>query len=83
MLIPRRLLGGTRLAQLALHNGLSTYTGYRYPHEGLTVLAAGARGLTTALERAKRAGLTLLNLDGTVVRPARVTAPGPNGADLW
>ena len=53
------------------------------PDEGLTVLAAGAPDLATALERAKAAGLTHLNLDGTVIRTDRVAAPGPNGADLW
>jgi hypothetical protein len=40
-------------------------------------------GHPTALERAKAAGLTHLNLDGTVIRTDRVAAPGPNGADLW
>lgn len=47
------------------------------------MLAAGAPDLATALERAKAAGLTHLNLDGTVIRTDRVAAPGPNGADLW
>ncbi|GGJ50327.1 hypothetical protein GCM10010121_071760 [Streptomyces brasiliensis] len=45
--------------------------------------AAGAPDLATALERAKAAGLTHLNLNGTVIRTDRVAAPGPNGADLW
>jgi hypothetical protein len=36
-----------------------------------------------ALERAKAASLTHVNLDGTVIRTDRVAAPGPNGADLW
>lgn len=83
VLILRWFLDGTRLAQLARDNGLSSSTAYRYLHEGLTVLAAGAPDLHTALERAKTAGLTHLNLDGTVVRTDRVAAPGPNGADLW
>ncbi|KUJ33578.1 transposase [Streptomyces sp. NRRL F-5122] len=83
VLILRWFLDGTRLAQLARDNGLSSSTAYRYLHEGLTVLAAGAPDLNTALERAKAAGLTHLNLDGTVVRTDRVAAPGPNGADLW
>jgi hypothetical protein len=39
--------------------------------------------LSTALERAKAAGLTHLNLDGTVIRTDHIAAPGPNGADLW
>jgi hypothetical protein len=83
VLVLRWFLDGTRLAQLACDNGLSVSTSYRYLHEGLAVLAAGAPDLTTALERAKAAGLTHLNLDGTVIRTDRVAAPGPNGADLW
>lgn len=83
VLILRWFIDGTRLSQLARDNGLSSSTAYRYLHEGLTVLAAGAPDLATALERAKAAGLTHLNLDGTVVRTDRVAAPGPNGADLW
>lgn len=83
VVILRWFLDGTRLSQLARDNGLSTSTAYRYLHEGLTVLASGAPDLATALERAKAAGLTHLNLDGTVIRTDRVAAPGPNGADLW
>jgi hypothetical protein len=83
VLVLRWFIDGTRLSQLARDNGLSTSTVYRYLHEGLTVLAAGAPDLATALERAKTAGLTHLNLDGTVIRTDRVAAPGPNGADLW
>ncbi|MFD4977517.1 transposase family protein [Streptomyces sp. NPDC058424] len=83
VLILRWFLDGTRLSQLARDNSLSSSTAYRYLHEGLTVLAAGAPDLATALERAKAAGLTHLNLDGTVIRTDRVAAPGPNGADLW
>ncbi|MFJ9032890.1 transposase family protein [Streptomyces sp. NPDC102274] len=83
VLILRWFLDGTRLAQLARDNEVSSSTAYRYLHEGLTVLAAGAPDLHTALARAKAAGLTHLNLDGTVVRTGRVAAPGPNGADLW
>ncbi|WP_437107331.1 HARBI1 family protein [Streptomyces flaveolus] len=83
VLILRWFLDGTRLAQLARDNDLSSSTAYRYLHEGLTVLAAWAPDLHTALERAKAAGLTHLNLEGTVVRTDRVAAPGPNGADLW
>lgn len=57
----RWFIDGTRMAQLARDNGLSTSTAYRYLHEGLTVLAAGAPDLDTALRRAKEAGLTHLN----------------------
>ena len=83
VLVLRWFVDGTRMSQLARDNGLSSSTTYRYLHEGLTVLAAGAPDLSTALERAKAAGLTHLNLDGTVIRTDRVAAPGPNNADLW
>jgi hypothetical protein len=83
VLVPRWFIDGTRVCQLARGNGLSTSTAYRYPHEGLAVLAAEAPDLATALERAKAAGLTHLNLDGTVVRTDRAADPGPGGADLW
>jgi hypothetical protein len=43
VLILRWFLDGTRLAQLARDNGLSSSTAYRYLLEGLTVLAAGPR----------------------------------------
>ncbi|MGW1543275.1 HARBI1 family protein [Streptomyces sp. NPDC002309] len=83
VLILRWFLDGTRLTQLARDNRISVPTAYRYLHEGLTVLADHAPDLSTALERAAAAGLTHLNLDGTVIRTDRVTAPGPNKADLW
>ncbi len=83
VLVLRWFPDGARLAQLACDNGLSVSTSYRYLHEGLAVLAAGAPDLSTALERAKAAGLTHVNLDGTVIRTDHVAAPGPNGADLW
>jgi hypothetical protein len=83
VLVLRWFIDGARLVQLARDNGISTPTGYRYLHEGLTVLADHAPDLSTALERAAAAGYTHLNLDGTVIRTDRVAAPGPNKADLW
>lgn len=83
VLVLRWFVDGTRLVQLARDNGISVPTAYRYPHEGLTVLADHAPDLSTALERAAAAGYTHLNLDGTVIRTDRVAAAGPNGADLW
>ena len=82
ILVLRWFVDGTRSAQLARDNQISVPTAYRYLHEGLTVLADHAPGLSTALERAAAAGCTHLNLDGTVIRTDRVAAPGPNGADL-
>lgn len=83
VLVLRWFIDGTRLAQLARDNTISTATTYRYLHEGLTVLADHAPDLSTALERAAALGYTHLNLDGTVIRTDRVAAPGPNDADLW
>ncbi|WP_329296219.1 HARBI1 family protein [Streptomyces sp. NBC_01455] len=83
VLMLRWFVDGTRLVQLARDNGISLPTAYRYPHEGLTVLADHAPDLSTALERAAAAGYTHLNLDGTVIRTDRVAAAGPNKADLW
>lgn len=70
----RWFIDGTRLSQLARDNSLSTSTASRYLHEGLVVLAAGAPDLRTALARAKEAGLTHLNLDGTAIRTDRIAA---------
>ncbi|AQW48453.1 transposase family protein [Streptomyces violaceusniger] len=83
VLVLRWFVDGARLAQLARDNGISLPTAYRYLHEGPTVLAVHAPDLSTALERAAAAGYTHLNLDGTVIRTDRVSAQGPNGADLW
>lgn len=58
-LVLRWFINGTRLPQLPRDDALSASTAYRYLHEGLTVLAAGAPDLATALERAKEAGPTL------------------------
>ena len=83
VLVLRWFLDGTRPAQLATDNAISTSTVYTYLHEGIDVLAAHAPDLEQALTQAREAGLSHLNLDGTVVRTDRVSTPGPNGADLW
>jgi len=83
VLILRWFLDGTRLTQLARDNRISVPTAYRHLHEGLTVLADHAPDLSTVLEHTAAVGFTHLNLDGTVIRTDRVTAPGPNKADLW
>lgn len=83
VLVLRWFIDGTRVAQLARDNGICLPTAYRCLHEGLEVLAAQAPDLKDVLENAKAAGLTHLNLDGTVIRTDRVAALGPNGADLW
>jgi hypothetical protein len=73
----RWFVDGTRLVQLARDNHIAAPTAYRYPHEGLTVLADQAPDLSTAPERAAAAGYTHLNLDGTVIRTDRVAPVGP------
>jgi len=79
----RWFLDGTRVAQLAVDNGIGKSTAYDYLHEGIDALAGCAPNLTEALAAAKAAGAGHLNLDGTVVRTDRRSHPGPNGADLW
>jgi len=83
VLVLRWFIDGTRLSQLACDNGLSTSTAYRYLHEGLTVLAAGAPDLTTALgaREGGRADTSEPRRHRHPHRPRR--RPGPNGADLW
>lgn len=83
VLLLRWFLDATRVAQLAADNTIGTSTVYTYLHEGIDALATHAPDLEQALVRASEAGLTHLNLDGTVVRTDRVSTPGPNGADLW
>src|SRR3954454_10128849 len=87
----RWFLDGTRLAQLAADNAISTSTAYRYLHEGIDVLAAQAPGLRGALLAARAAGHSQVQLDGTLIRTDRCSAPGPAGrrgrpevrVDLW
>jgi hypothetical protein len=83
VMVLRWFLDGTRVKQLARDNNIGRSTAYRLLHEGIDVLAAQAPDLKTALERAAKAGLTHLNLDGTLIHTDRISAPGPNGADLY
>ncbi len=83
VLLLRWFLNATRVAQLATDNRIGKSTVYAYLHEGIDVLSAQAPDLEQALARASEAGLSHLNLDGTVVRTDRVSTPGPNRADLW
>lgn len=83
VLVIRWFLDGTRVAQLAVDNGIGGSTAYRALHEGINTLAGCAPDLAQAMAAAKAAGHGHLNLDGTVVRIDRCAAPGPNGADLW
>jgi DDE superfamily endonuclease len=91
VLILRWFLDGTRLAQLAADNVISTSTGYRYLHEGIDALAARAPGLRGALLAARAAGHTHVHIDGTLIRTDRCSVPGPTArtdrpdrrVDLW
>ena len=91
VLILRWFLDGTRLAQLAADNAISTSTAYRYLHEGIDVLSAAAPGLRGALLAARAAGHTHVQVDGTLIRTDRCSVPGPTlrrgrsaaRVDLW
>lgn len=84
VLVLRWFLDNTRLSQLRRDNTIGKSTAYRYLHEGIDALAARAPDLHTALEAAKAAGHTHVNLDGTLIPTDRVAVPGPTpGVDLW
>jgi hypothetical protein len=83
VLVIRWFLDGTRVAQLAVDNGIGKSTAYDYLHEGINALAGCAPHLSEAMTAAKATGCGHLNLDGTVIRTGRSSHPGPNGADLW
>ena len=84
ILVLRWLLDGTRIIQLAIDNQVSRSTGYAYLHEGLTVIAEQAPGLSSALLAAKMAGYAHVTIDGTLIETDRSRTPGPTpGVDLW
>jgi DDE superfamily endonuclease len=84
VLVLRWLMDGTRMSQLVSDNNISTSTGYAYLNEAITVLAAQAPGLHSALLAAKAAGYDYVLLDGTLIETDRVSTPGPTaGVDLW
>jgi len=84
VLIMRWFLDGTRLAQLARDNTISSSTAYRYLHEGIAALAERKPSLHSALLAAKMAGHTHINVDGTLIYTDRCRLPGPTaGVDLW
>jgi hypothetical protein len=84
VLVLRWLLDATKVKQLALDNTISVSTGYAYLHEGITVLAAQAPALPSALLAAKMAGYAHVTIDGTLIETDRCRTPGPTpGVDLW
>jgi hypothetical protein len=70
-MVLRWFLDGTRVAQLARDNQVSSSTAYRYLHEVIDVLAAVAPGVHGALLAARTAGHTHVHLDGTLIRTDR------------
>ena len=83
VLVLRWFLDGTRLRQLAADNSIGKSTAYLRLHEAIDLLAAVAPDVHEALSAAKAAGVTHVNLDGTLIHTDRVAQRGPNGADLW
>lgn len=84
VLVLRWFLDGTRMAQLAVDNGISESTAYSYLHEGIDALAARAPQLESALLAAKMAGHSHVSIDGTLIETDRCRTPGPTkGVDLW
>ena len=84
VLVLRWFLDGTRMRQLAVDNAIGKSTVYTYLEEGLTVLAAQAPALESALLAAKMAGHSHISIDGTLIETDRVRTPGPTeGVDLW
>ncbi|GAA0556839.1 hypothetical protein GCM10010172_44700 [Paractinoplanes ferrugineus] len=83
ILVLRLLLDGTRIIQLAIDRQISRSTGYAYLHEGLTVIAGQAPGLSSVLLAAKMDGYTHVNIDGTLIEIYRCRTPAPTpGVDL-
>ncbi|MCW2917696.1 MAG: transposase family protein [Actinomycetia bacterium] len=68
---------------LARDAGISQATGYRYLHEGIDVLADQAPDLHEVLDRCRRAGMTHVILDATLIESDRVAGVRDNGNDWW
>jgi hypothetical protein len=84
VLLLRWFLDDTRVAQLAVDNEIGRSTVYDYLHEGITVLAARAPAVESALLAAKIAGHGHVSIDGTLIETDRCRTPGPTtGVDLW
>jgi len=84
VLVLRWFLDGTRMAQLAVDNGISESTAYSYLHEGIDAPASRAPRLESVLLAAKMAGHTHVSIDGTLIETDRCRTPGPTkGVDLW
>ena len=84
MLVLRWFLDGTRVAQLAADNQLSSSTAYRYLHEAIDVLAAAAPSAARCAARrpAGRAHPREPRRHADPHRPVAGLGPTP-GVDLW
>jgi hypothetical protein len=83
VLVLRWFRDGTRVRMLAADAGLAVSTGYRYLHEGISVLAAHAPDLHSVLERARAEGWSHLDLDGSLFETDRLAATNDKGHDAW
>ncbi|MFE5027711.1 transposase family protein [Streptomyces sp. NPDC056656] len=63
--------------------GISQATSYRYPHEGIDILAAQAPDLHEVLDRCREEEMSHAILDGMLVESDRLAGTRDNGNDLW
>ena len=68
---------------LARDAEISQATGYRYPHEGIDVLADRAPDPHQVLDRCRAKGITHVVLDGTLITCDRLAGVRDHGNDLW
>ncbi|WSA05173.1 hypothetical protein OHA79_47160 (plasmid) [Streptomyces sp. NBC_00841] len=59
---------------LARDAGISQATGYRYPHEGIDILADQAPDLHKVLDRCRSEAMTHVILDGTLIESDRLAS---------
>jgi hypothetical protein len=83
VLVLRWFLDATRIDQLARDSGISLSTGYRYLHEGITVLAQAVPDLHEVLDQCREQGMSHLILDGSLVLTDRVAARTEAGHHWW
>jgi hypothetical protein len=84
VLVLRWFREDTGMPTLARDAGISPATGYRYLHEGITVLAAQAPDLHSVLEWGKADGWSHVTVDGTLIATDRCRTKNPDtGHDLW
>jgi hypothetical protein len=77
LLVLAHLRKGETFADLAAGFGVGTATAWRYTRETITLLAARASKLRTALAAARKAGHAFVVIDGTLIPIDRVAADRP------